>query len=51
MYSTAFRFLFGSSYAFKKFPGLVADALNLPGGAAFGGESAWIKRMGHSGAA
>jgi hypothetical protein len=44
MYSTAFRVLFGSSYAFFRFPELVRDALALPSGAAFAGGSLWLER-------
>jgi predicted O-methyltransferase YrrM len=45
MYSTAFRFLVGSNYAFSTFPDLVAKALALPAGRAFGGASVWIERL------
>jgi hypothetical protein len=44
MYSTAFRVLFGCSYAFHRFPDQVRQALNLPSGQAFGGGSMWIER-------
>ena len=45
MYSSAFRFLVGSNYAFSSFPGLVAEALGLPAGQAFGGGSVWIEKV------
>ena len=44
MYSTAFRVIFGSSYAFWRFPELVKSALALPSGKAFGGGSFWMER-------
>jgi hypothetical protein len=44
MHSTAFRVVFGCSYAFWRFPELVRAALNLPGGHAFAGGSFWIER-------
>jgi Rps23 Pro-64 3,4-dihydroxylase Tpa1-like proline 4-hydroxylase/predicted O-methyltransferase YrrM len=44
MYSTAFRVLFGCSYAFHRYPEAVKQALNLPSGHAFGGGSLWIER-------
>jgi hypothetical protein len=45
MRSTAFAVLFGCSYAFHRFPQQVRNALNLPGGHAFGGGSFWIERI------
>jgi hypothetical protein len=44
-YSTAFRVLFGSAYAYSRWPERVRDALALPDGAAFGGGSFWIERV------
>lgn len=44
MYSSAFRVVFGSSYAFYRHPNLVAEALGQPEGHAFGGGSLWIER-------
>ncbi len=44
MYSTAFRVLFGSAYAFAAMPGLVQTALAHPKGHAFGGGSLWIEK-------
>jgi hypothetical protein len=46
MYSTAFRVLFGSSYASSRFPELVGSALGLPGGPVLSGGSLWIERVG-----
>jgi len=46
MYSTAFKFLFGSSFAFHRFPERVKKALALPSANAFGGGSVWIERTG-----
>ncbi|MFT3805699.1 class I SAM-dependent methyltransferase [Arenimonas sp.] len=44
MHSTAFRVVFGCSYAFHRFPDEVRAALALPSGAAFGGGSFWIEK-------
>ena len=44
MYSTAFKVVFGNSFAFAKMPDLVKQALALPGGGGFGGGSLWIER-------
>lgn len=44
MYSTAFKVMFGSHYAFRKFPHKVAEVLNLPDGRAFGGGSLWLRK-------
>jgi predicted O-methyltransferase YrrM len=45
MYSSAFRVVFGCSYAFHRFPAEVERALGLPGGKAFGGGSLWIEKI------
>jgi predicted O-methyltransferase YrrM len=45
MYSTAFKVLFGCSYAFDRFPDLVQHALARPDGAAFAGGSLWLSRQ------
>jgi hypothetical protein len=45
MYSTAFRVLFGNSYAFATMPELVKSALAHPKGHAFAGGSIWLERM------
>ena len=45
MYSSAFRVVFGCSYALHRFPAEVKRALALPGGEAFGGGSLWIERI------
>jgi hypothetical protein len=45
MHSSAFRVLFGSNYAFWRFPDLVKSALSLPSGRGFGGGSFWIERV------
>ncbi|MGE4073292.1 MAG: class I SAM-dependent methyltransferase [Lysobacterales bacterium] len=45
MHSTAFKPMFGCSYAWLRHPDLVAAALALPGGAGFGGGSFWIRRL------
>lgn len=45
MYSTAFRVVFGSSYAFTRFPDLVATALGVSAGRGFGGGSFWIEKV------
>jgi len=44
MHSKGFRVVFGSSYAFWRFPELVRDALAHPKGYAFAGGSFWIER-------
>jgi hypothetical protein len=44
MHSTAFKVVFGSSYAFHRFPEEVKAALALRSGAAFAGGSFWIER-------
>ena len=44
MHSNAFRVLFGSTYAFWKYPELVRDALALADGRAFGGCSIWFEK-------
>jgi hypothetical protein len=44
MYSSAFRVVFGCSYAFWRFPELVRAALAHPLGHAFAGGSFWIER-------
>lgn len=44
MYSTTFKVVFGCSYAQARYPGLVADGLNLPGKMGFGGSSLWIEK-------
>ena len=43
-HSSAFDVVFGCSYAFHRFPDLVAKALAHPRGHAFGGGSIWIRR-------
>jgi hypothetical protein len=43
-----FEVVFGSSYAFHRFPQLVIDALALPDRAGFGGGSFWMRRKHHS---
>ena len=45
MYSNAFEVFFGCSYAFNKFPGLVARALRLKSGKGFGGGSFWFTKV------
>ncbi len=45
MFSTAFKVIFGSSYAFYKYPALVETALGLSPGKGFGGSSLWIERI------
>jgi hypothetical protein len=45
LYSSGFKVSFGCNYAFWKYPAEVIKALNLPGGAGFGGGSFWITRM------
>lgn len=45
MYSTAFKVVFGNSYAFAAMPQLVQQALAHPKGHAFGGGSMWIERV------
>jgi len=44
MHSTAFRVIFGCSYAYWRFPDQVRDALAHPQGCAFAGGSFWIER-------
>jgi len=43
MYSSRYEVEFGSNYAFDRFPQLVSDGLQLPGGRGFGGGSLWIR--------
>ncbi len=45
MYSTAFKVYFGSTYAFARFPQLVATALGNADGRAYGGSSLWLERI------
>ena len=45
MHSTAFRPVFGSFYAFWRYPELVRDAMALPDRNAFGGGSFWIEKV------
>lgn len=45
MYSTAFRVVFGCSYAVHRFPDELSRALALPDGRVFGGGSIWLERM------
>jgi len=45
MYSNAFEVFFGCKYAFRKFPELVARALNLQSGLGFGGGSFWFTKL------
>jgi hypothetical protein len=45
MHSSAFRVVFGCSYAFWRFPELVIAALAHPQGHAFAGGSFWIERI------
>ena len=44
MYSTRFRVLFGSAYAFAAHADLLRDALRNPDGAYYGGGSLWIEK-------
>lgn len=44
MFSDVFHILFGSNYAFLRYPELVRSALALDSGAAFGGGSLWIRK-------
>ena len=44
MYSTAFRVIFGASYAFTAHRELVSAALDLPGREAYPGGSLWMER-------
>lgn len=46
MYSTAFRVLFGSMYAYLTLPDLVAAAVRAADGAPMNGGSLWIERTG-----
>jgi predicted O-methyltransferase YrrM len=45
MYSTVFRVVFGSAYAFYQHRPLVEKALGLESGKGFGGGSMWIERI------
>ena len=45
MFSTAFRVLFGSSYASWRFPDLVSAAIGRADGMRYGGGSFWIERV------
>ncbi len=45
MYSSAFRIVFGCSYAHYRYPNLVEQALSLPAGKGYGGGSLWIERL------
>jgi len=45
MYSTAFKVIFGSSYAFTMMPALVQSALNHAGLQAYAGSSIWLERV------
>lgn len=45
MFSSAFRVIFGCTYAFSKFPGLVQKALAHKKRHAFGGGSFWMERI------
>jgi predicted O-methyltransferase YrrM len=47
MYSKAFRILFGSYYAYYRFPELVASGLGLGPGAGYGGLSLWLEVLEH----
>jgi predicted O-methyltransferase YrrM len=44
MYSTAFRPVFSSAYAYHRFPEAVRAALGLASGRSFGGSSFWMER-------
>jgi predicted O-methyltransferase YrrM len=44
IHSSGFEVVFGSNYAYQRFPTAVRQALALPGGQAFGGGSLWIRR-------
>lgn len=44
MHSTAFKVVFGCSYAFRNFPEEVGNAIKRPG-AGFGGSAFWIERI------
>lgn len=44
MYSTRFRVLFGSFYAYHQFPDLVSEALELGDRPLYGGSGLWIER-------
>jgi hypothetical protein len=46
IHSSGFEVVFGSNYAYQRFPEAVGEALALPGGRAFGGGSLWIRRTG-----
>jgi predicted O-methyltransferase YrrM len=45
MYSSAFKVVFGCSYAYSAMAPLVVTALNYPGNAAYAGGSIWIERL------
>lgn len=45
MHSSGFEVLFGCSYAFWRYPGLVIAALANPDGAGYGGGSFWMRRL------
>jgi hypothetical protein len=45
MHSTGFEVLFGCSYAFWRYPGLVIAGLANPDGAGYGGGSFWVRRL------
>lgn len=45
MYSTAFKPVFGCSYAWWRFPDKVSHVLGLPSGQGYGGGSIWIRRV------
>lgn len=46
MDSRAYKVLFGSSYAYARFPNEVRKALGHPRGLAYGGGSFWIEKLG-----
>jgi hypothetical protein len=45
MFSSVFRVLFGSSYAFAAHAEALREALGEPGGAYYGGGSLWIEKI------
>jgi hypothetical protein len=45
MHSNGFEVLFGCSYAFWRYPGLVIAGLANPDGAGYGGGSFWMRRV------
>ncbi|HEX3632115.1 MAG TPA: class I SAM-dependent methyltransferase [Casimicrobiaceae bacterium] len=45
MHSSGFEVLFGCSYAFWRYPGLVIAGLANPDGAGYGGGSFWMRRL------